>query len=138
VSTEDRVRLRTARLRLPAVADTVPQARHAAAVAMDSGPPLPGPVRADVLLLVSELVSNAVRHGEGPIDLAVGVSTSRVRVEVTDQGDGQPLPPRLPPVTSQSGRGLLIVEAIADTWGFTVKPTGKTVWADVVVPQTTD
>jgi anti-sigma regulatory factor (Ser/Thr protein kinase) len=132
VSTEDRERLRTVRHRLPAVPETVPHARRAAAAAMDAGVPVQEPVRSDVLLVVSELVSNAVRHGEGPIDLAVEVSTSHVHVEVTDQGDARPQPAR-PAAMSQSGRGLLIVDSIADAWGVSVEPHGKTVWADLLI-----
>ncbi len=74
----------------------------------------------DIKLLVSELVTNAVRHqsGQGPIDVAVKVSRSRVRVEVSDPGEGFPKPSvGEPPPEVLGGRGLLIVDRVAARWG---------------------
>jgi signal transduction histidine kinase len=124
------------RRRLPSGPDSVPQARRVAATALDSAPPVNRAVRGDVLLVVSELVSNAARHGSEPIDLAVDVTPSCVRIEVTDSGDPHPLPVRRVAPTSQSGRGLLIVDSIAESWGVSAEPVGKTVWAEVPVSST--
>lgn len=131
----DRGRL-SLRRRLPSGPDTVPQARRVAATALDSAPDTHRSVRGDVLLVVSELVSNAARHGRDPIELSVAVTPSHVRIEVTDSGDAQPLPVRRPAATSQSGRGLLIVDSIAASWGVSPEATGKTVWAEVPVSST--
>jgi anti-sigma regulatory factor (Ser/Thr protein kinase) len=81
----------------------------------------------DVKLLVSELVTNAVRHprNDGFIGLEVQLRDGRVRVEVTDPGDGFKKP-RIgsPPPDALGGRGLLIVDRIATAWGVSPgKPT---------------
>jgi anti-sigma regulatory factor (Ser/Thr protein kinase) len=74
----------------------------------------------DVKLLVSELVTNAVRHpqNDGPIRLDVSVRDGKVCVEVTDPGEGF-RKPRVgaPPPDALGGRGLLIVDRIASAWG---------------------
>jgi anti-sigma regulatory factor (Ser/Thr protein kinase) len=76
----------------------------------------------DVKLLVSELVTNAVRHprNNGSIGLEVRVDGRRIRVEVTDPGEGF-RKPRIgsPPPDALGGRGLLIVDRIATAWGVT-------------------
>jgi anti-sigma regulatory factor (Ser/Thr protein kinase) len=133
VNTRDGVRLQAQRQRLSLSPDTVPQARRVAATALELAATIPRSVRGDVLLVVSELVSNAVRHGAGPIDLAVEVTPSHVRIEVSDSGTSGELPVQRPAPTSQSGRGLLIVDSIAAGWGVSPEPGGKTVWAEVPV-----
>ena len=85
-----------------------------------------------VLLVVTELVANAVQHGEEPIELRVSTEPGRVHIEVDDAGTRQPVM-RTPRPEGQSGRGLVIVNAHG-RWGWT--PTngsgsGKTVWCDV-------
>lgn len=95
-------------------------------------------VRETVVLLVSELVSNAVQHG-GPHDslATVGVQVETrpdlVRVEVTDAGTGDPRPGD-GAVDHPSGRGLLLVEALASRWGCEQLPVGKTVWFEISTP----
>ena len=115
-------------LRLPSTAHAPAAARrflhsvlagHAPAAVVDT-----------VLLLGSELVTNAVRHTTGDIDIAVRQEHGRVRVDVSDHS---PHPPRLPPpgVDTTTGRGLLIVQQLATTWGVATRPGGKTVWCTV-------
>lgn len=82
------------------------------------------------LVLVSELVANAVRHattGTGPIRVSVCDDTGSLRIEVDD---GDPTPPvlRASPASSDSGRGLLIVESLSDDWGWASLDDGKRVW----------
>ena len=75
----------------------------------------------DVTLLVSELVTNAVRHqsARGRIEMAVQVRGGRVRVEVSDPGDGFAHPEvKEPPPDALGGRGLLIVDRVATRWGI--------------------
>lgn len=71
-------------------------------------------------LLVSELVTNSVLHaglGRGDhISLTVAVGTEAVRVEVSDPGPGFAEPPK-PDIEATRGRGLLLVERVADRWG---------------------
>lgn len=73
----------------------------------------------DVKLLVSELVTNAIKYGEGAVHLNVMSSgADRVRVEVVDGGGGFVVPKvRDRPATEVGGWGLPTVEAIADRWG---------------------
>lgn len=85
-----------------------------------------------VLLATSELVTNAVLHGQGPVTLRAWLD-GRLRVEVTESGGGDPEPRRLHRDDDESGRGLHIVEVVASRWGVT--PTGarpgKTVWFEI-------
>jgi anti-sigma regulatory factor (Ser/Thr protein kinase) len=95
-------------------------------------------IRDTVVLLVSELVSNAVEHGgpHGPtstVGVEVDVRPDRVRVEVTDAGASEPVVGN-GSVHRPSGRGLLLVEALAGRWGCSRLPVGKTVWFEVVIP----
>lgn len=79
-------------------------------------------------LLASELVTNALQHGEGTIAMAMSVDPTGLRVEVSDQS---PHPPRVrhPPPDWTGGRGLLLVEQLAGAWGITTHPgDGKGVW----------
>ncbi|HEU4895478.1 MAG TPA: ATP-binding protein [Acidimicrobiia bacterium] len=83
----------------------------------------------DVVLVVSELVSNSVRHGasEG-IDVKVTNRNGRVRVEVTDDGPGfDASAPR------GEGLGLTIVERLADRWGMQDSGQRFTVWAELAI-----
>ena len=82
-----------------------------------------------VLLLVSELTTNAVRHAGTPFEVTVDVHGTDVRVAVIDH-DGSHLPRvQQPGANDTSGRGLLIVEQLAATWGSDELSNGsKCVW----------
>lgn len=93
-----------------------------------------GPVDPDsayaAALCASELVTNGVLHARTPIVLGVTLGAERVLVTVADSAGGTPHPP--PPDDERpSGRGLMLVEALADEWGVTDLPDGKTVWFTV-------
>ncbi|MEV7966432.1 ATP-binding protein [Sphaerisporangium sp. NPDC088356] len=82
----------------------------------------------DCSLIVSELVTNAIRHGGTAFSLRLGSDGSRVYGEVFDAGDG--LPRQAPgSLDATDGRGLLIVGTLADDWGVVeADGGGKTVW----------
>ena len=78
-------------------------------------------------LLVSELATNAVRHTGTVFTVRVVHADDRIRVEVTDTGEGLPTR-RTPKPFEPSGRGIQIVEAVSDEWTVTpTMPEGKTV-----------
>ncbi|MFE3161759.1 ATP-binding protein [Streptomyces sp. NPDC059224] len=87
--------------------------------------------------IVAELAANAATHGRVPgrdFDLTLYVVGDTLRIEVTDtRGDRPPHPQPFAP-DAESGRGLVLVEALADKWGVTpgLSPR-KTVWAEVDV-----
>jgi anti-sigma regulatory factor (Ser/Thr protein kinase) len=80
-----------------------------------------------VVLAVSELATNAVEHAGTPFELRGGTDGDRVRVEVID---GSLTLPNCatPDARSPSGRGLLLVERVADAWGVDLLAAGKRVW----------
>ena len=84
------------------------------------------------VLLVSELVTNAVRHARGSnaITLELEASQSRLRIEVTDTDPRWPQP-RTPAGFDESGFGFVLVDALAGKWGVRETATGKAVWAEV-------
>lgn len=87
-----------------------------------------------VLLAVSELATNAVRHaGTGFLLRLVPAGADALRIEVEDGGGGVPVA-KMPPATALHGRGLLVVEALSSAWGVerVEGGVGKVVWA--VVP----
>jgi serine/threonine-protein kinase RsbW len=75
----------------------------------------------DMRLLVSELVTNSIRHAEGDttgtVGLHVHVDGQKLRVEVTDAGDGFEPAPRTADQSKASGWGLYLVDRLADRWG---------------------
>ncbi|WP_327289221.1 ATP-binding protein [Streptomyces sp. NBC_01198] len=88
--------------------------------------------------IVAELAANAALHGRVPgrdFRLALSVTGTLLRVEVTDpRGERLPAVPRPTDGDAESGRGLLLVTALAVRWGVTSGPyPSKTVWAEVDV-----
>jgi anti-sigma regulatory factor (Ser/Thr protein kinase) len=86
-------------------------------------------------LLVSELVTNAVQYTSAPITLTLAIADGMIEVGVTDSGPsdamistwgGMQRP--VAGVLSESGRGLIIVEALAHDWGISANGSGKQVW----------
>jgi len=81
-------------------------------------------------LLVSELVINAVLHAGTDVELVMSTGSGRLRVEVSDHSESSPQMRRSLP-SAPSGRGLLIVDRLADDWGVERRPGGKTVWFEL-------
>ncbi len=87
----------------------------------------------DVVLLVSELVGNAVRHtGARVFGLRMRRRRGWIRIEVRDPSRGLPC---LLPVQEMdiSGRGLFLVDELSDRWGVDLLPRGKTTWFEMRV-----
>ena len=81
------------------------------------------------LLLTSELVTNAILHARTPVQLGVLVDVDRALVCVADRlAESPALSPRAHSHDRPGGRGLALVEDLADTWGTTTYTGGKTVW----------
>jgi anti-sigma regulatory factor (Ser/Thr protein kinase) len=101
---------------------------------------LPETTRESLALLVSELVNNAVLHGglsiRDRIQVELTNGTGGVRLTVHDEGHGFPCatPEAGVPLVA-GGRGLVIVDALSDTWGVDSDRDGCTVWCQVAVDQ---
>ena len=83
----------------------------------------------DVLLVVSELATNAVIHARSDFIVSLSSHDDAVRVSVRDSSLALPVL-RNPPPTSVSGRGLILVASIAQRWGIEPVSDGKVVWAE--------
>ena len=83
-------------------------------------------------LLSSELATNAVIHGDAGFAMRVAWTGEGVRIEVYDDGGGDPVELQADP-TSDRGRGLKIVDALSTRWGVAPHPDGigKTVWFEL-------
>lgn len=109
----------------------VPEARHKiSALIRDWSVPLSDEQVAEVELLSSEVITNALRYSEAACAVAVRWTGTRVRVEVTDASPVRPKPRHGSP-DAEGGRGLLLVDALAADWGTTDDPAGKVVWFEV-------
>lgn len=83
-------------------------------------------------LLVSELVTNAVRHALPPISLHITkLGPHRIRVEVADCSARAPQLHRNPDTTAPGGRGLFIVDKLATLWGYQPVGDSKIVWFEL-------
>ncbi|MGI8648673.1 MAG: ATP-binding protein [Mycobacteriales bacterium] len=88
----------------------------------------------DAILATSELVSNAILHAPPVQHMRLVLTQSHVVLEVVDSSLEQPHA-KPPDFAAESGRGLFLIERIAERWGsdavldrFTQRPTGKVVW----------
>lgn len=93
-----------------------------------------GEVVEAAVLLTSELVTNAVLHAAGTINVDVDLDLTALRVEVADNSDERPAPRDATPEDT-FGRGLHLVEAMARAWGVEqARDDGKVVWFELDVP----
>jgi hypothetical protein len=126
------------RLTLAGLPKPVARARTFTAGALDDWYACTGEgVAADVVLLVAELVANAMLHGDGPLELVLDATRARLRIEVSDRSPAMPAP-RLPHQPAlPGGHGLVIVQRIADRWDAEPHSQGKTIWAEFDVDRLT-
>jgi anti-sigma regulatory factor (Ser/Thr protein kinase) len=88
----------------------------------------------DAVVVISELVTNAVEAATENGVLAVHIHHGELTIKVTDRAEGWPTPQRQD-VNARRGRGLMIVDSITASWGVTVSGAGKTVWATLALPE---
>jgi anti-sigma regulatory factor (Ser/Thr protein kinase) len=106
--------------------DSVAEARHASARLLSG---FSDRSRSGALVIVSELVTNAIKHGpEAPVTLRMRRRDGTLRGEVADDGDGT-IEFRRRSDPAQGGHGLRLVEALSDRWG--VDPAAPRVWFEL-------
>ena len=90
----------------------------------------PEPAGAQLVLIGSELVTNAILHAQTELTLTLELRDGRVRISVEDRSKA---PPTLRHYRADAltGRGLGVVAALSDSWGISAAPDGKVVWAEV-------
>jgi anti-sigma regulatory factor (Ser/Thr protein kinase) len=125
--------VRTAVFRLDPIPESAGRARRSARTMLTDWHL--GRLVEDVDLVVSELVTNALLHsGDGPegaaspIRLELDLSGGRLTCRVVDSSPLPPMPEEATE-TAESGRGLILVEALASEWNWEDLPDGKAVWA---------
>lgn len=84
----------------------------------------------DIVLMVDELITNAIVHGTGPVRLRLRLDGTEIVAEVSDGCPITPLVPAEPGILdwSEAGRGLLLVDALASDFGARAEGRGKTMW----------
>jgi anti-sigma regulatory factor (Ser/Thr protein kinase) len=86
-----------------------------------------------VLLVVSELVTNALVHTDGQVRLDLTLLDNRLRVSVADASPRTPVKPTSIGWEATGGRGILLVEAMSEAWGTVPVSGGKQVWAELML-----
>jgi anti-sigma regulatory factor (Ser/Thr protein kinase) len=82
----------------------------------------------DAALMTTELATNAVEHARSPFTVTADVAGHSLRVAVHDASPLPPVAVRAPSAVALRGRGLALVAALADRWGYDPDSSGKTVW----------
>ncbi|MEE1783509.1 ATP-binding protein [Streptomyces sp. SP17BM10] len=123
------------RVRLLPLADRPGAIAEARTLTADFLADVPDPmVVADAVLLVSELVGNALRHAGSPGDLLLARADGLLRMEITDSS---PRPPRPRPPQERDetgGLGLYLLARLAVRWGWYPLGPGKAVWCELRLP----
>ena len=84
----------------------------------------------DILVCVSEAVTNAVLHARTPLRFVVSEVGRRLRIEVTDEDPTLPVV-RDPDPGTPTGRGLLLIDRLSTSWGVESRADGKTLWFEM-------
>ena len=117
-------------LRLEAKGQSPARAREFTRRVLSGDPP---EIREAALLLVSELVTNAVEHARSGVLLVLERDGRRLRVEVHDAGGPLPGRSEASGPRDEHGRGLHLVEALAQDWGVEPGRPGKAVWFELAL-----
>ncbi|MFC4606798.1 SpoIIE family protein phosphatase [Streptomyces maoxianensis] len=88
-----------------------------------------------ILLIVSELVTNALVHTQGQVGLDLMLSGERLRVAVSDASPRAPVKPGNVDWEATGGRGILLVQAVSASYGSVPLSSGKQVWAETLLPR---
>jgi hypothetical protein len=88
------------------------------------------PLLDDAVLVVSELVTNAVLHAQTEVEVVAHVATSTARVEVIDGSPARPMP-RHYSSDATTGRGLHLLHALTTRWGTEISAHAKSVWFEI-------
>jgi len=118
-------------LTLPTKPEAVAVGRHALGAALTGI--MDGDAHDVVMLLISELLTNAIVHGRPPISLSATRSAQTLRVEVRDGSESLPVE-RHPSEAPVGGWGLKLVSELASRWGADVTAGGKRVWFELERP----
>jgi anti-sigma regulatory factor (Ser/Thr protein kinase) len=118
--------------RFPAVTASIAAARHWVRDCVEG---FGGPLRRHSIiqsaeLLVSELITNAIRHGAGPPLIRLTWNGRLLRIAVSDDSNRWPRM-RATKNTEPGGFGMQLLDRLAQRWGVTPRHRGKTVWADL-------
>ncbi|WP_329395908.1 ATP-binding protein [Streptomyces melanogenes] len=87
----------------------------------------------DVLLLVSEVATNACRHGDAPYELRLDRVDGKLWVQVSDHSPHGPHPHGRHRPAASSGHGLYLLQNLSSAWGWVPRGAGKTVWFEMPV-----
>jgi anti-sigma regulatory factor (Ser/Thr protein kinase) len=129
VTDRERCRVNEVRLALERSLHAPRQARHALGEWL-TGLSCPEHIASDALVVVSELVTNAVVHAHSDPLVVAAFDEDRLRIEVHDQ---DPNPPVMAPTAGEPGGfGLRIVERLCDAWGWAATEHGKRVWTETL------
>ena len=114
-------------LRLARGIPDVPWARHELLSVLEHDEVQTDPDR--VGLVVTELLTNALLHGEEPVEVHAAVVDDHLRIEVHDASTAEPTERHAAP-TEVTGRGLMLVAGLVERWGVDQSGDGKLVWAE--------
>jgi anti-sigma regulatory factor (Ser/Thr protein kinase) len=118
-----------ARIALPRSPSSVGAARRFIAARIAAWA-FPAPLPDQLVLIGSELVTNAVLHARTELTLTLELHEDRVRISVKDRSQAPPTLRHYRP-DALTGRGLGVVAALSDRWGVSTAPDGKVVWAEL-------
>lgn len=88
----------------------------------------------DLLVVVSELVTNVVLHARSVIEIAISVGEGVIELSVADTDHQAPKPRLASEVWDEGGRGLALVSALSDDWGVVHRSQGKQIWVRLPTP----